>query len=186
VQGAHQQPYHPFPQRVSRDQFDELGDVLVVAALPQLQLQAVLHGGQPVLVEPGAAGLDDLAGHPGKRRTLPQRERVAQSGCGVGEITGRLQLLRGRHGRLEDLRVELAGVQVDAVAGAVGRDGVLPACGAGQLLAQARDAILQLASGGGRRGLVPYRVDQVVPANHPIGGQEQNGENPAVAPSEAL
>jgi hypothetical protein len=155
-----------------------------VLAGGQQQLGPQLLGGQPQLVETRGLGLEPgLAREVAERRTSPQRQRVVEAGQRPG---GRPR----RHGRagvaevgLEPGGVDLAGGDVEDVAGrprphrararAVGsRD---------QQLAQLVHVGAQRAGAGGGHPVAPDLVDQPLGGDDVAGPQHQVGQHRPLA-----
>ncbi len=183
VQGAHQQPVQPFPQRVLGEQPGQLAHQAGAPAQGEAQFGVLLQHGQPSLDQPAPLHLGEQPGHPAQRVGPPHAQRLGQGGGRLGQLTGVAQ--PGGPGRalLEHLQVEGAGVDAQQVA--VRGGGQQPAGGAAgparlQCPAQPGDVGLDQVHRAGRRGLGPHRVDDPGPADRGVPGQQQHGQHGAL------
>ena len=173
----------PLPERVVRDERRELVGDDVVAADVEQGLGAGLQQAQVDGVEPvDLLGDARQVGDPGVRPPPPQGEGL----LGEGEPVGRGG---GRVGGGDGQALEPAGVD-----GVVGQAQPVPVGGARQVLrgcaggavgleqrAQPGHGHLQRRGGLRRRRLAPERVDQLLGADGPAGGGEQDGEDGPLA-----
>jgi hypothetical protein len=180
VQGEHQLADQPLPERVGRHQLGEVADHLVVAAEPQLQLEALLDRGEPLLVEPRRRRFDGPAVQAEQRRPAPEPERGPQHADRLRELAVGGQRRGPGHPLREDLGVQLAGPGLDPVAAAVGDDRGVAVT---QPPAQGGDVVLHLAAGGRGRTAIPDRVDQVVERDHLSRVGQQHREQRARPPA---
>ena len=174
VQRQHQVCVQLLAIRVLGDQRLELGDRSGVLAEREVQLQPVLERGEPHAVETGAL----RRGAPeqldvGQRRAAEQRERGAQCLRRSPQVTGSAEPARLVQVALEVLEVELAGRQLDRVAGRPGDDRLAVA----ERPPQLGDVHLQSLGGGGRRVVSPQLVDQPFGRDDSVAVvEEQDGE----------
>ena len=179
-ESQHQLPSQPFPQRVVLDRLGQLVDQFGPPAQPQLDVDAVLQHGEPLLVERLGPQSHQPGRDTGERRTAPQRQRrpVVTAGLGKPADGG---LGAGRlHGAGEHVGVEVVRLDPDAVARRVGDDGPGRQPERREPLPQSRHTDLELGPRGRRGTLLPDGVDQILHRHHPAGAQQQHGEHGAI------
>ena len=177
VERLHEVAHQPLPQRLLGDRVDQLGHHLAVPSQRQLDLEAQLERGQPLLLQARRPALDGPPGKTQQGRAAPQVQGGTQSGrrldmAPLGCLAGRRDDLVG-----EDLGVQAAGGRPDAVAGLLGHDQRVGPVMVTEHPAQRRDAVLHLAPGGVGRVLAPDRVDQAIHWYEPIGAEQQHSEH---------
>lgn len=175
VQRQHLLPAQPLPQRVLANQPGQALADLLVPPQGQLQVQAELRRGQPLLGQLGRRGLDQRAGHPGERLATPQPQRGMQPLDRRRRIP--LRLAPGvRHEPGEDGQVHRVVGNLEYVPGTDRADRIRP-LGLGQRAAQRRHADLHLDPGGGRWIDGPERVDEPVHRHHPAAAEQQHRQD---------
>ncbi len=180
VQGDHQQPAHPLPQRLVRHHPGQVGHDLLVAAERQQDVRAFLGGQGAQFGQPRPLGLGKGPGHRGERDPAPQPKRGVERGHRPGRVSALAQLARPPQVLLERHGVRLARYQVQHVAGP-GRDedAALPPRGAARLddAAQPGDIGVDPALGAGRRLMPPDRVDEFAAGDHAVRAHGQDAED---------
>ena len=172
VQGEHQQPGQPFPQRVFGEPRTQFRDHVDVVAQREPALQPGLLDGPTPLVQSGETGQerrfhDDV----GQNRPAPQRQRPVQPFGGQRQIaTGhRLPALVSEPFELE--HVEFVGRHRQPVPTRYRGQPVEP-----QPDAQRRNVSTQHPPGRRWRPGGPQRVDQAVGRHGPVGVQQQRSQ----------
>ena len=100
VEGEHQELARPLAQRLRRDELLELGDDARRLAAVELGLDPVLHGCEPLILEPRRRDLGErLGAELPERRPAPELERLAQAGRRRARFPGRELLARRRDAR---------------------------------------------------------------------------------------
>ncbi len=154
VEREHQLPAQPLSARMLRHERLELGHELAFAADRQVGLDAILEHGEPQLFQPGHLRLRErLVPHVLVGGPAPQRERLAEGRGRRVRLLGPAALDQV----LEAREIELAGLELEAVAGSLAGDplGAEPA-------AQGMHLHLERVRSRRRRVLAPQRVDQPV------------------------
>ena len=129
----------------------------------------------PKLVQPGGFGKQrGLVGEVGQRRPTPQRKGVLEGADRDERIDGE-GLLRIPHERVELCRVQLGGIEPQAVAGSVALDTV-----GAEDLPEARDVGLDDVPRFLRRFFAPDLVDERLGRHELIRADEQMGEDRAL------
>lgn len=148
----------------------------------QPRVRPLLHDGEPLFVQPRGRSLQRHAGGATveTRRPAPEPERGFEGGCRLVEAAGLRGGTSGRRDPLEDMQIQLVVPDFGEVSGRPGLDDIgqpdLRHAGADD-----RDTDLDLGACGGRRGHAPDGVDEVTHRNDPIGLQQQNRQNDALA-----
>ena len=78
VEGDHQLSTKMFAERVLADESLELGNELRLTPEREIGVDALLEGGEPLLVEPDTRGARKRRVELGEGRAAPQRKRLAQ------------------------------------------------------------------------------------------------------------
>ncbi len=179
VQGDHQQPARPLPQRVLGRQRGQLGHGCHVLALVEHEVRPLLGRGGAQLGEPVPLCLGKWPGHPGERLAAPQGERLLDRAHRAARVARRAQPARPVEALLEVIGVKATGGEAQQVAAARGnkdKSGAAPrpsgtSVGPVRLENAAQpghvgvDAVLR----AGRRLLAPHRVDKLTARDHPVG-----------------
>ena len=177
VQREHEQTRQPLAGGMLGDQPPQVGDELRVPARGERGLHPDLDRRQPLLLEPLDVALrEPLEGEVGERRSTPQRERLAQDGRRVVRAVVAQRAAAVVDQPLEPLGVELARLDVEAVAGGRGRHDVPVA----ERLAQARDMDLDRPHRARRRLVTPQRLGELLRAHRLVGPQQQHGQDSAL------
>ena len=152
-----------------------------VPSQAQLGVQARLERVEALLLEQRDLQVREwLGGHLGQRRPAPEPQRADQQLAGAGGLAALKRAAPGAQAFAEDLRVELAGADLEPVAG--GHRAQLRAVGT-ERRAQAGDRDLHALGGATRRRSGPQLLDQAVGRDGLVAVQEQEGEQRELAPS---
>src|SRR5262249_56843039 len=170
VEREHQLPAEALTQRVPSHEPLELADELRVAAELEIGVDPLLEREYAQLLE--ARDLicrERFVREVRKRRAAPEAERLVQ----------RLRVAPLEK-PLEALEVELAGLDLDGVAGGSRDD---PLCA--EELAQLRDVVLDRVASGAGRLSAPQLVDQAIGRDDLVRPREQQGQHgPLAGPAE--
>ena len=157
----------------------EFGRRLRVPPGLEQQLEPVLEGAEPQLLQPDALGGRPLrVADVGERRPAPERQRLVErrssAAAGVaGDGAG------ARQQSLEPDGVDRVGIDCQPVARRLGDQHVAGDAGGGQRPAQLRDPQLQRIGGVGGQVLAPEGVGEGVDGDDPAGREGQPGEQRA-------
>jgi hypothetical protein len=168
VQGAHELPAEPLPQRLFGHQPSQLSHWRAFGQ-GQSGFDQVLGRGEPHLLQAGTVGV--RVGQVGQCRAAPQVERPSQERGGV-RVDARAQPSPPFADQLlETMRVDVVGVDRQPVPDAVelerpGR----------QVTSQPGDVRLDGVDGAGRRLVAVLAVDQSVHRDHPARVQKQHDQ----------
>ena len=185
IERQHQLPEQPLAERMLGDEPFELGRELPVPAERELRLDPLLDGLDAQLLEPGAlGGGKGLVRELGQRRAAPELERLAERRGRGGGVTVGERRASLREEPLEAQRVDLAGVDLEHVAGRTSRQrGRAP--GRGERLAQLRDPHAQRSAAARRRLAAPDLLEQAVLGDDLACAEQQAGEQrPLSRPTE--
>ena len=181
IERQHQLPAQPLAERMLGDEPFELGRELPVPAERQLRLDPLLDGLDAQLLEPGALGGGErIVCELGQRGPAPELERLAERRRGGGGVAVGEQPAPVPEQPLEPQRVDLAGVDLEHVAGWPRRQrGRAP--GRRERLAQLRDPYAQRRASARRWLAAPDLVEQAVLGDDLAGAEQQAGEQRALA-----
>ena len=179
IEGKHELPAQPLPQRVPRHQGLELGHELAVTSGQEIRLDAILErrGVQPL--QRHDLGLRErLEREPGERRAAPLRKRGAQATRGaLGQPRGKRPPALVAQ-RLETLQVQLTGLDLQTVAV---RGGHEPARVVPERPAKPRHRHLQRLDGALGLLLAPQVLHEPIPRHRGIPAQQQRRQQRALA-----
>ena len=179
VEGDHQLCAQALPQRMLGDERLQLGDEVGVAAELELGLDSILRRGRPQLLEPGrlCPRVRDV-GAVGERRPTPKTECLAEGHRRLCRLAGPEVRPGLIDDPLEPVRVQLAGLDDEEVAGAPRHEHVRL-----DQLAQLRDAVLDHLRGRGRGVAFPELVDQAIARDDLVAPEEENRHQLALVDS---
>ena len=168
IEGEHQLPAQPVPQRVLRDERLELRHQMIVATQTELSGEPLLLGVEPKPLEPGDLGAGEgLESEVVERGAPPERERLReQPAAHAGRSCPRLL-----DEPLEAQRVHGLGFEREPVSGRLGQECVRP-----DDLAQRGDGVLERAERGTWRVGAPEILDQAVGRDDLAGMKCEHGE----------
>ena len=126
VQGDHQQPARPLPQRVLGHQRGQLGHRRRGLPLGEHQVGPFLRRGGAQLGQPQPLRLRERSGHSGERLAAPQRERLVHDPRRTAQVARGTQLARPAKALLELAGVEAVGAEPQQVAAARGDEQPAP------------------------------------------------------------
>ena len=161
----------PLAQRVLRDEHEQLGHELAVAAAVEIGLEPVLERRQPQLLERGRLRARERRVHVGERLAAPQRVRLAQQPRAHGGIR-----VRARCGEelAERVEIELARLDPDRVPVTGRLDPVA------EQPSQPVDLRLERREPAGRQ-LFPYPLEQPLRRHGPVRVKKQICEESALS-----
>ena len=172
VERQHQLTSNPLTERIPHDEAFELTDERLVLAKFEVGVDPRLEQRATQLVEPrDLAVRERLVRELGERLAAPQRERFAHE---AASLRGRRRLERGDE-LVEPADVHLPGIDVECVPGRTRHDVLAP-----ERLPQRRDHVLERRGRRPGRLPVPEHLEQRVGRDHPIGVQQQQGEQNAL------
>jgi hypothetical protein len=167
VEREHQLCAPALPERVLTDETLKLGNKLRVETELEVGIDPAIERRQTQLFKPAALGARERFVEVCQNGPAPEPEGLLQRlGCRGRFLSGRFF-----DQPLEALRIEVAGVDLDQVAGRP-RDDRLAAEG----LAKLRDVYLERRRGGLGRGPAPKLVDQTAAGNDLVRVQQENSE----------
>ena len=182
IEGEHELPGEPLAGRGLGHELSQLAGERDVAARGQVGLDAVLEGGEPLLLEARDLRLRErLEREIGERRATPQRQRLAQDRRRVLGPPAGQRATPLLHEAREAIRVELVGADAQAIAGGCRGEHV----GVAERLAQPRHVDLDGLHRARRNLVAPQRERQPLRVHGLVGMQQQHGQHrPGLDPSQ--
>ncbi len=171
VEGDHQQPSHPLPERVLGHQRGQLRHGSLVAAELEQDVGPLFGGGRPQLGQPDPLGAGERPRYARERGSVPLAQGRVQRDDGPGQVAGTTQPAARAQPPFEDDRVHPAGVQAEHVAaGSRGQHLAGAAAGTARLEHPAQPGYVGVhpALGAGGRPLAPDGVDELVAGHDPV------------------
>jgi hypothetical protein len=169
IQREHQLTGEPLPRRTLADECLELGHQLFVSTEGELGVDSIPEGRQPWLLQPSDLRLrEGLEGELRERRPAPQAQRLAKEPRGADRIVlCECALTVGRQ-RLEVVRVDLLGFDLEQISVTAADHESIP-----ELSAQTGDVALDDLARGGRRPFTPELINQAIWRDRLTSTQEQ-------------
>src|SRR5262245_49215161 len=147
------------------DKCAKLADEAVGPAGSELRVEKVLQDVEPPLLEPELLGAREREGiELRERRSSPQSERLAE----LRRASRRLELLCRVDQRIDQIEVQLPGLDPELVPAAAGQQSIRA-----ELTPEPGDVILERARGRVRRPVLPDRLDQFVRRDRAVCMQEE-------------
>jgi hypothetical protein len=180
--GQHQLCPEPLAQRMLGDDRSQFTDDGLVPAQAQVGVDALFQRAEPAFGKPDThLPLQNLRRDVGQHRTAPQVERAGEQLGPRRRIVARLRLSGFVEQPLEPGDVDrFARPRPDQVAGRLGDDQVARSAVVDEDAAQPGHVSLERGPGVGGHAVVPRRTDQAVGRHHPIGVQQEGGEQRAL------